>query len=153
MVNIPISRNQGYDNNLTFSFRLLLKSLYNVSINVKGLKYISERPGFIRLLWCHLQGVVTLDLPVRGLSLTECVWLYRFTRFEIAVCEHPRRRATSVVQEPEVLSRVIPELKETLPLLRIMELAESRNHELQKVAAELLDDLKTLGVEVNESEC
>lgn len=59
----------------------------------------------------------------------------------------------SVVQEPEVLSRVIPELKETLPLLRIMELAESRNHELQKVAAELLDDLKTLGVEVNESEC
>ncbi|XP_041115892.1 heat shock factor 2-binding protein [Polyodon spathula] len=35
---------------------LLLKSLYNVSINVNGLKYISERPGFIRLLWCHLQG-------------------------------------------------------------------------------------------------
>ena len=39
-------------------------------------------------------GVVTLGLPVRGLSLTECVWLYRLARFEIAGCEHPRRRAT-----------------------------------------------------------
>ncbi|KAK1168067.1 heat shock factor 2-binding protein [Acipenser oxyrinchus oxyrinchus] len=108
---------------------LLLKSLYNVSINVKGLKYISERPGFIRLLWCHLQ-----DSDPEVCMLVLCL-------------------LQSVVQEPEVLSRVIPELKETLPLLRIMELAESRNHELRKVAAELLDDLKTLGVEVNESEC
>ncbi len=29
-----------------------------------------------------------------ALSLTECVWLYRLARFEIAGCEHPRRRAT-----------------------------------------------------------
>ncbi|KAM7066613.1 heat shock factor 2-binding protein isoform 2-T2 [Acridotheres tristis] len=30
---------------------LMLMSLYNVSINMKGLKYISESPGFIPLLW------------------------------------------------------------------------------------------------------
>ncbi|XP_053162035.1 heat shock factor 2-binding protein isoform X2 [Hemicordylus capensis] len=30
---------------------LMLMSLYNVSINVKGLKYISESPGFFPLLW------------------------------------------------------------------------------------------------------
>ncbi|XP_051686099.2 heat shock factor 2-binding protein isoform X2 [Oryctolagus cuniculus] len=30
---------------------LMLMSLYNVSINLKGLKYISESPGFIPLLW------------------------------------------------------------------------------------------------------
>ncbi|XP_040588012.1 heat shock factor 2-binding protein isoform X3 [Mesocricetus auratus] len=30
---------------------LMLMSLYNVSINSKGLKYISESPGFIPLLW------------------------------------------------------------------------------------------------------
>jgi len=31
-------------------------SLYNVSINLKGLKYISESPGFIPLLWWLLNG-------------------------------------------------------------------------------------------------
>ncbi|XP_044892468.1 heat shock factor 2-binding protein isoform X4 [Felis catus] len=36
---------------------LLLMSLYNVSINLKGLKYISESPGFIPLLWWLLSGV------------------------------------------------------------------------------------------------
>ncbi|XP_074459149.1 heat shock factor 2-binding protein isoform X2 [Larus michahellis] len=30
---------------------LMLMSLYNVSINLKGLKYISENPGFFPLLW------------------------------------------------------------------------------------------------------
>ncbi|XP_024905978.1 heat shock factor 2-binding protein isoform X2 [Pteropus alecto] len=30
---------------------LLLMALYNVSINLKGLRYISESPGFIPLLW------------------------------------------------------------------------------------------------------
>lgn len=37
-------------------FRLMLMSLYNVSINLKGLKYISESPGFIPLLWWLLSG-------------------------------------------------------------------------------------------------
>lgn len=40
----------------SFRFRLLLMSLYNVSINLKGLKYISESPGFIPLLWWLLSG-------------------------------------------------------------------------------------------------
>ena len=39
-----------------FNFRLMLMSLYNVSINLKGLKYISESPGFIPLLWWLLNG-------------------------------------------------------------------------------------------------
>ncbi|XP_077925004.1 heat shock factor 2-binding protein isoform X3 [Halichoerus grypus] len=37
---------------------LLLMSLYNVSINLKGLKYISESPGFIPLLWWLLSGLL-----------------------------------------------------------------------------------------------
>lgn len=37
-------------------FSLMLMSLYNVSINSKGLKYISESPGFIPLLWWLLSG-------------------------------------------------------------------------------------------------
>ncbi|KAM6416189.1 heat shock factor 2-binding protein isoform 6-T6 [Pluvialis apricaria] len=35
---------------------LMLMSLYNVSINLKGLKYISENPGFIPLLWWLLNA-------------------------------------------------------------------------------------------------
>ncbi|XP_024905979.1 heat shock factor 2-binding protein isoform X4 [Pteropus alecto] len=35
---------------------LLLMALYNVSINLKGLRYISESPGFIPLLWWLLSG-------------------------------------------------------------------------------------------------
>lgn len=31
-------------------------ALYNVSINLKGLRYISESPGFIPLLWWLLSG-------------------------------------------------------------------------------------------------
>ena len=37
-------------------FRLMLMALYNVSINLNGLKYISESPGFIPLLWWLLSG-------------------------------------------------------------------------------------------------
>lgn len=31
-------------------------ALYNVSINLKGLRYISESPGFVPLLWWLLSG-------------------------------------------------------------------------------------------------
>ncbi|XP_015739192.1 heat shock factor 2-binding protein isoform X4 [Coturnix japonica] len=40
---------------------LMLMSLYNVSINLKGLKYISESPGFIPLLWWLLNGTAHQD--------------------------------------------------------------------------------------------
>lgn len=36
--------------------RLLLMALYNVSINLKGLRHISESPGFLPLLWWLLSG-------------------------------------------------------------------------------------------------
>uniref|UniRef100_A0A8D1M7H9 Heat shock transcription factor 2 binding protein n=1 Tax=Sus scrofa TaxID=9823 RepID=A0A8D1M7H9_PIG len=50
---------------------LMLMALYNVSINLNGLKYISESPGFIPLLWwllsvCDTRGIIREDLqPVR----------------------------------------------------------------------------------------
>uniref|UniRef100_A0A8C2TAA2 Heat shock transcription factor 2 binding protein n=1 Tax=Coturnix japonica TaxID=93934 RepID=A0A8C2TAA2_COTJA len=39
---------------------LMLMSLYNVSINLKGLKYISESPGFIPLLWWLLNDPLSV---------------------------------------------------------------------------------------------
>lgn len=41
---------------LMFCCRLMLMALYNVSISVKGLKYISESPGLLPLIWILLEG-------------------------------------------------------------------------------------------------
>ncbi|XP_070651679.1 heat shock factor 2-binding protein isoform X2 [Bos indicus] len=51
---------------------LMLMSLYNVSINLKGLKYISESPGFIPLLW-WLLSVFALGFIIQSLiEITSC---------------------------------------------------------------------------------
>lgn len=99
---------------------LLLMSLYNVSINLKGLKYISESPGFIPLLW----------------------WLLSDPDTE--VCLHALRLVQSVVLEPEVFSKSASEFRSSLPLQRIVAMAKSRNPHLQTVAQELLEDLRAL---------
>ncbi|XP_012634542.2 heat shock factor 2-binding protein isoform X2 [Microcebus murinus] len=99
---------------------LMLMSLYNVSINLKGLKYISESPGFIPLLW----------------------WLLSDPDAE--VCLHVLRLVQSVVLEPEVFSRSASEFRSSLPLQRILAMSKSRNHHLQTAAQELLEDLRAL---------
>ncbi|XP_034609629.1 heat shock factor 2-binding protein [Trachemys scripta elegans] len=103
---------------------LMLMSLYNVSINLKGLKYISESPGFIPLLW----------------------WLLNDPDTE--VCLHVLRLLQSMILEPEVLAKSAPEMRDTLPFQRIIALSKSRNAELQTLAQELLEDLKILECEV-----
>ncbi|XP_006916820.1 heat shock factor 2-binding protein isoform X3 [Pteropus alecto] len=100
---------------------LLLMALYNVSINLKGLRYISESPGFIPLLW----------------------WLLSDPDAEVRL--HVLRLVQSVVLEPEVVARSGPELRSSLPLQRIRALSESRNPRLQAAARELLEDLHALG--------
>ncbi|XP_067145858.1 heat shock factor 2-binding protein isoform X3 [Apteryx mantelli] len=103
---------------------LMLMSLYNVSINLKGLKYISESPGFIPLLW----------------------WLLNDPDTE--VCLHVLRLLQSVILEPEVLAKSASEMRDTLPFQRIIALSKSRNADLQALARELLEDLKILEYEV-----
>ncbi|KAM6291932.1 heat shock factor 2-binding protein isoform 3-T3 [Porphyrio hochstetteri] len=102
---------------------LMLMSLYNVSINLKGLKYISESPGFIPLLW----------------------WLLNDPDTE--VCLHALRLLQSVILEPEVLAKSASEMRDTLPFQRIMALSRSRNADLQALAKEILEDLKILEYE------
>ncbi|XP_042312110.1 heat shock factor 2-binding protein isoform X3 [Sceloporus undulatus] len=103
---------------------LMLMSLYNVSINVKGLKYISESSGFFPLLW----------------------WLLNDPDAE--VCLHVLRLLQSVILEPEILTKSSPEMRDSLPLPRIHMLSKSRNADLQILAQELLEDLKVLEYEV-----
>ncbi|XP_055975618.1 heat shock factor 2-binding protein [Sorex fumeus] len=99
---------------------LMLMSLYNVSINLKGLKYISESPGFIPLLW----------------------WLLSDPDAE--VCLHVLRLVQSVVLEPDVFSKSAAELCSSLPLQRIVAMTKSRSPPLQAAAQELLEDLRGL---------
>ena len=60
------------------------------------------------------------------------------------VCLHALRLVQSLVLEPEVLSKSASEFRSSLPLQRILAMAKSRNHHLQTVAQELLDDLRAL---------
>ncbi|KAM6447067.1 heat shock factor 2-binding protein isoform 1-T1 [Liasis olivaceus] len=99
---------------------LMLMSLYNISINMKGVKYISENTGFFPLLW----------------------WLLNDPDPE--VCFHVLRLLQSMVMEPEILTKSALEIRDSLPLPRILMLSKSRNRDLQILAQELLEDLKVL---------
>ncbi|XP_026303250.1 heat shock factor 2-binding protein-like [Piliocolobus tephrosceles] len=111
---------EGPEFKVVLHLELMLMSLYNVSINLKGLKYISESPGFIPLLW----------------------WLLSDPDAE--VCLHVLRLVQSVVLEPEVFSKSASEFRSSLPLQRILAMSKSRNPRLQTAAQELLEDLRTL---------
>ncbi|XP_078264740.1 heat shock factor 2-binding protein [Rhinoraja longicauda] len=100
---------------------LILMCLYNISINLKGLQYISESPGFIPLL----------------------AWLLEDP--DADVCLHVLRLIQSLVLEPEVFSRVKPQIGQSVSEQRIRELSSHRHPDLRSVATELLDDLKALG--------
>ncbi|XP_066478201.1 heat shock factor 2-binding protein isoform X2 [Tiliqua scincoides] len=102
---------------------LMLMSLYNISINIKGLKYISESPRFFPLLW----------------------WLLNDPDPE--VCLHVLRLLQSVILEPDVFTKSASELRDTLPFTRIVMLSKSRNTDLQMLAQDLLEDLKVLEYE------
>ncbi|XP_041067872.1 heat shock factor 2-binding protein [Carcharodon carcharias] len=101
---------------------LMLMCLYNVSINLKGLQYISESPGFIPLL----------------------SWLLEDPDAE--VCLHVLRLIQSLILEPEVFSRVATQIRESLPEQRILELTSNRNPDLRNLASELLEDMKMLNI-------
>ncbi|XP_038657135.1 heat shock factor 2-binding protein isoform X1 [Scyliorhinus canicula] len=101
---------------------LMLMCLYNVSINLKGLQYISESPGFVPLL----------------------SWLLEDPDAE--VCLHVLRLIQSLILEPEVFSRVATQIRESLPEQRIRELSSNRNPDLNNIASELLEDMKMLNI-------
>ncbi|XP_078512526.1 heat shock factor 2-binding protein isoform X2 [Lissotriton helveticus] len=103
---------------------LMLMSLYNVSINLKGLKYISESPSFLPLL------TLLLHDP------------------DAEVCLHTLRLLQSVILEPEVFTKMTPSLQESLPLQRITEFSKGRHKEVKSLAQELLEDLQFLESEV-----
>ncbi|KAJ8350765.1 hypothetical protein SKAU_G00258950 [Synaphobranchus kaupii] len=96
---------------------LMLMALYNVSISVKGLQYISEGPGLLPLICCLLQ---------------DGDW---------EVCFHSLRLLQSLVLEEAGLTST---LRELLPLTRIRQLSSSPHSALRQAAQDTLEDLQHL---------
>ncbi|KAG5833287.1 hypothetical protein ANANG_G00274320 [Anguilla anguilla] len=96
---------------------LMLMALYNVSISVKGLQYISEGPGLLPLICCLLQ---------------DGDW---------EVCLHALRLLQSLALEEAGLA---PALRERLPLARIRQLSSSPHATLRQAAQDMLEDLRHL---------
>ncbi|XP_029372394.1 heat shock factor 2-binding protein isoform X2 [Echeneis naucrates] len=99
---------------------LMLMSLYNVSISVKGLKYISENPGLLPLIW-------TL--------LNDGDW---------EVCLHSLRLLQSLLLDEEVLillgsSLLAPDLQ-----ARVSQLVSSVEPSLRLAAQQTLEDMQVL---------
>ncbi|XP_007493267.2 heat shock factor 2-binding protein isoform X3 [Monodelphis domestica] len=99
---------------------LMLMTLYNVSINLKGLKYISESPSFVPLL----------------------SWLLKDPDPE--VCLHVLRLVQSVVLETEVFSKLASQFHDSMFLQHIITISKSQNFSLRTLAQELLEDFKVL---------
>lgn len=64
------------------------------------------------------------------------------------VCLHVLRLLQSVILEPEVLAKSVAEIRDTMPLSRILMLSKCRNGDLQVLAQELLEDIKVLECEI-----
>ncbi|XP_036601853.1 heat shock factor 2-binding protein isoform X2 [Trichosurus vulpecula] len=103
---------------------LMLMTLYNVSINLKGLKYISESPGFIPLL----------------------SWLLKDPDTEVRL--HVLRLIQSVVLETEVFSKLASQFRDSMLLQHIITISKSQNFNLRTLSQELLEDFKVLEFEV-----
>nr|XP_046238510.1 heat shock factor 2-binding protein isoform X2 [Scatophagus argus] len=99
---------------------LMLMALYNISINVKGLKYISENPGLLPLIWKLLD---------------DGDW---------EVCLHSLRLLQSMLLEEEVpillgSSLLNPDLKS-----RVSQLTSMVQPSLRLTAQQTLEDLQAL---------
>ncbi|XP_053313321.1 heat shock factor 2-binding protein [Spea bombifrons] len=97
---------------------LMLMSLYNVSINRKGVSWMSQNVSLIS----QLQRLLTDRDP--------------------DVCLHTLRLLQSVALESDGPRHMQSELHKCLP--RIVELAQSRSAELQTAAGELLEEMRAL---------
>ncbi|XP_023282825.1 heat shock factor 2-binding protein [Seriola lalandi dorsalis] len=99
---------------------LMLMALYNVSISVKGLKYISENPGLLPLIWTLLNDG------------------------EWEVCLHSLRLLQSLLLDEEVLLLLGSSLLDPDLQARVHHLTSSVEPSLRLAAQQTLEDLQVL---------
>ncbi|KAK3530485.1 hypothetical protein QTP86_024395 [Hemibagrus guttatus] len=100
--------------------KLMLMALYNVSLNINGLTYISESPALLPLICTLLEDQ------------------------DIEVCLQALRLLQSLLVEGDILAQISPGLQSSLPVERISQLASGRHSALRQTAQELLEDIKCL---------
>ncbi|XP_028402528.1 heat shock factor 2-binding protein-like [Dendronephthya gigantea] len=108
---------------------LILKALYNISINRKGLKYLMSKKGLMTTL-----GYLLKDHeadPEMRLSCINCI--------------------QSLVMEPENVS-LAHEFLEVVSIRKLQEYAGSSRGELKKATIELISDLKEVFLRQSKSE-
>ncbi|KAF7646486.1 hypothetical protein LDENG_00187470, partial [Lucifuga dentata] len=98
---------------------LMLMALYNISISIKGLKYISANPGLLPLIWTLLEDT------------------------DWKVCHHSLRLLQSVLLEEEALPSLGSLLDPGL-LARVSQLTSSTQPALRLAAQQTLEDLQAL---------
>ncbi|XP_031414302.1 heat shock factor 2-binding protein isoform X3 [Clupea harengus] len=135
---------------------LMLMALYNVSISVKGLKYISGNPALLPLIWTLLEEMALRTALTSKLQNSRAVgesWIKAMSvDSDSDVCLHALRLLQSLLLEEEVLAHVASNLLSSLPLGRIRQLAASRHLGLRQTAQETLEDLGPLGPSAQEPE-
>lgn len=99
---------------------LLLMSLYNISINQKGLGYLSSKPELMPVLVWHLQEETSVTNRLHIIRLLQSLIL------------EP--------ESPEVTARAL----EAIPLPVLQHLASDTNPEVRELALELMADLQAL---------
>ncbi|XP_027012060.1 heat shock factor 2-binding protein isoform X2 [Tachysurus fulvidraco] len=97
---------------------LMLMALYNVSLSINGLTYISESPALLPLICSLLEDR------------------------DIEVCLQALRLLQSLLVEGDILAQISPDLQHTIPVERIRQLSSSRHSPLKQAAQELLEDIK-----------
>ncbi|XP_071166499.1 heat shock factor 2-binding protein-like isoform X1 [Mytilus edulis] len=97
---------------------LILMSLYNISINQKGIKYICTKKGLLSLLSWILQDEKIVDNRVNSLRLIQSI-----------ICE-------------DVNISLIHELEEALPNQMFEEMLQEKNRDIKELALEILSDIQ-----------
>ncbi|VDI07469.1 heat shock factor 2-binding protein-like [Mytilus galloprovincialis] len=97
---------------------LILMSLYNISINQKGIKYICTKKGLLSLLSWILQDEKIVDNRVNSLRLIQSI-----------ICE-------------DVNISLIHELEEALPNQMFEDMLQEKNRDIKELALEILSDIQ-----------
>lgn len=124
----------------------MLMALYNVSINVKGLNYISENLGLLPLIWTLLDGRKSIA-ATNCRTHTKCchpLFCVCLTDGDWEVCLHSLRLLQSVLLEGDVLLRQDSPLLDPELQARVSQLTSSVHPSLKLTAQQALEDLQTL---------
>ncbi|CAL1537086.1 unnamed protein product, partial [Lymnaea stagnalis] len=103
---------------------LMLMSLYNISINSKGIKYLSTKPHFMSMLAWHLKEEKETENILNSLRLIQ-----------------------SLISDEVTAPICIHQLLESVPVGFLQHLTSSCNKDIQVLAQDILTDMRAFKIE------